>query len=155
MSSNVSKIITAIRSLQKKRYPNLLINQKVGYSVSEEEARAIAAGAGLQFVDFREDILTTDKTIILGAFTRAQFQSWLNNEATQRSGLFLWNADTLISTWDESIRKAFFREFLLNGVNYGPSTVLESRLGCSFNLEEVHNGDIKILNIDKIDFLGV
>ncbi|MBV5327185.1 MAG: hypothetical protein JZU65_06025 [Chlorobium sp.] len=155
MSSHVTQIISAIRSLQKKRYPNLLINQKNGYSISDDEAKSVAAGAGLQFIDFRDDILGTDKSIVLGAYTRTQFQGLLNYTATQNSGIFLWNADTLITTWDVSAQKAFFREFLLNGVNYGPSTVIESRLATSFELEEVHNGEIKVLNIDKIDLLEV
>jgi hypothetical protein len=107
----------------------------------------------LYFVDFRDDVLPIDSTIKLGAYTRSEFQEWLNTATNNHSGILLWNADVLISTWEESARKAFFKEFLLNGVNYGPSTVLVSWLGSSFDLEEIHNREIKVLSMDKIDFM--
>jgi hypothetical protein len=154
MFSVVSKLTSAIRSLANSRYPNLLINQSCKQSLSEDEARLVAMTAGIRFIDFRDEILPTDTTITLGAFTRSEFQDWLNAAAKENSGILLWNSDVLISTWDERGRKGFFKEFLLNGVNYGPSTVLVSWLGSNFDLEEIHNGEIKIVNIDKIDLMG-
>lgn len=153
MNTQVSKIIKVIQSLNNNniRYPNLLINQSIKQPLSGEAARSITEGAGLKFIDFREDVLLFDKTITLGAYTRSEFQELLNNSTKTNSGILLWNGDDLITTWDERNRKAFFKEFLLNGLNYGPSTVLVSWLGNSFDLEEIHNNEIKIINMDKID----
>lgn len=153
MNLHTSKIISAIRSLSNNRYPNLLINQTTKNTLSEDMAKSVSNGAGLHFVDFRDDILLSDTTITLGAYTRSEFQEWLNCAAKKHSGVLLWNVDVLISTWKESFRKAFFKEFLFNGVNYGSSTVLISWLANEMDLEEVHNGDIKILDMDKIDFM--
>lgn len=153
MTTHESKIVAAIRSLASKRYTNLLINLSSKVPLSDDSARSIANSAGLHLLDFRDDILPNNPNIKLGAYTRSEFQEWLNSAATQHSGLFLINADVLISTWDESVRKAFFREYLLNGVNYGPSTVLVSWLGSSFELEEIHNGEIKVLNMNNLDFM--
>lgn len=147
----IQKIISVIRSLNDSRYPNLLINQSSKQALTDDAAMLVAKGAGLNFIDLREDALMTDKSIILGAYTRSEFQEWLNSAANKHSGILLWNADVLISTWDESIRKAFFKEFLLNGVNYGPHTVLVSWLASSFDLEEIHNREIKILNMNNIN----
>jgi hypothetical protein len=153
MNTQVSKIIKVIQSLNNNniRYPNLLINQSIKQPLSDEAARSIAEGVGLKFIDFREDVLPFDNTITLGAYTRSEFQELLNNSTKTNSGIMLWNGDALISTWDERDRKAFFKEFLLNGLNYGPSTVLVSWLGSSFDLEEIHNNEIKIIYMDRID----
>lgn len=153
MTTHESKIVAAIRSLASKRYPNLLINLSAKVPLFDDSAQSIANSAGLHLMDFRDDVLPNNPNIKLGAYTRSEFQEWLNSTATQHSGLLLINADVLISTWDESVRKAFFREFLLNGVNYGPSTVLVSWLGSSFELEEIHNGEIKVLNMNNLDFM--
>ena len=148
-----SKIISAIRSLKNSRYPNLLINQSINQALSDDSAKSVASGADLHFINYRDDVLPADSSVILGAYTRSEFQDWLNTAARTHSGILLWNADVLISTWDESVRKAFFKEFFLNGINYGPSTVLVSWLGNGLELEEIHNREIKILNMDKIEFL--
>ena len=153
MTTYENKIVAAIRSLASKRYPNLLINLSSKIPLSDESVRSIALSAGLQLLDFRDDVLPNNPNIKLGAYTRSEFQEWLNSTAAQHAGLLLINADVLISTWDGSVRKAFFREFLLNGVNYGPSTVLLSWLGSSFELEEIHNGDIKVLNMNNLNFM--
>lgn len=153
MTTHESKIVAAVRSLAFKRYPNLLINLSSKVPISDDSARAVADSADLHLMDFRDDVLPNNPNIKLGAYTRSEFQEWLNSTATQHAGLLLINADVLISTWDESVRKAFFREFLLNGVNYGPSTVLVSWLGSSFELEEIHNGEIKVLNMNNLDFM--
>lgn len=154
MLTQEGKIVSAIRSLGKSRYPNLLISQSSKQTLSDDAAKSIAQTAGLHYLDFREDILPNQPEIKLGAYSRSEFQEWLNNTSKLHSGIFLVNADVLISTWDEPIRKAFFKEYLLNGVNYGPSTVLVSWLGRNFELEEIHNGEIKILKMDNLDSMG-
>lgn len=155
MTIQVSKIIKAIQSLNNNniRYPNLLINQSNKQSLSDDEAMSIAKGVGLKFINFLEDVLSIDNTITLGAYTRSEFQEWLNTSTKTNSGILLINGDDLITTWDERDRKAFFKEFILNGINYGPSTVLVSWLGSSFDLEEIHNHEIKVINMDKIDLM--
>jgi len=154
MANIERKIVSAIESLRSRRYPNLLINQSTRIPLSEGTARSIAAASGLHFLNFRDDVLPNASEIKLGAYTRGEFQEWLNAAAQQHGGLLLTNADSLISTWDERDRKAFYKEFLLNGVNYGPSTVLISWLGSTFDLEEVHNGEIKVLDVNNLHTTG-
>lgn len=153
MTVHESKIVAAIRSLEGKRYPNLLINLSAKAPLTDDSTQAVARSAGLHLMDFRDDVLPNNPNIKLGAYSRSEFQEWMNITAAQYSGLLLTNADVLISTWDEPVRKAFFKEFLRNGVNYGPSSVLVSWLGSNFELEEIHNGEIKVLNMNNLDFM--
>jgi hypothetical protein len=151
MANIEREIMSAIESLRSRRYPNLLINQSTENPLSEGTARSIAAAAGLHFLNFRDEVLPNASEIKLGAYARGEFQEWLNVVVQQHGGLLLTNADPLISTWDQRDRKAFYKEFLLNGVNYGPSTVLVSWLGSTFDLEEVHNGEIKVLHMNNLN----
>lgn len=106
-------LIEIVRSLQKRRYPTLLIVQDDSFPISVEISQAIAKACSLQHVNYRDDVLTQDQSpIVLGVYLRGQFREWLKAKAREDGGLFVVNADELISSWNDSERKAFFVDFL-------------------------------------------
>lgn len=152
MNNNVQIILDGIQSLKGKRYPNLLIVQGKNNILSEETYKLISEKSGIKFVDYRDDVLLKDDTIIRGAYTRSEFQSWLNDKASENNGLLLWNCDDIIVSWDNRNRRAFFKNFLLDGINFGPSTILISWLEDAWDLDEYHNHEIKVVYLDNLSF---
>jgi hypothetical protein len=72
----------------------------------------------LKVVDFREQVLTHESSvIILGAYSRGQFITWLIGEARSAGGILVHRADEVIAAWPEPERKAFFMEFLRTECN--------------------------------------
>jgi hypothetical protein len=103
---------------RERRYPVVVVIQSPDCSISFPEARNAASAQSMRCIDYREDVLAkADSGIILGAYSRNQFLSWLRTQARSNDGLIVDNADDLITTWDETERYAFFRELMRTECN--------------------------------------
>ena len=153
MDSQVLCIVKFINALKNKRYTNLLLSQSPQNNITVRALETVCAATNLTLVNFRDEVLSVDSSIVLGGYTRSDFQELLNAYTLQRSGMLVYKADDLISTWEASERKAFFKEFVFNGINYGPPTVLMSRTSHGIDLDPIHNREVRVLLLDKLTSL--
>ncbi len=109
----VSYLTDIVEESRDKRYPTVLIMQSDGSPVSTEQMISISSHNKLRYIDYRAEVLLKeDSPVELGAYLRVQFRDWLRLTASMEGGMFVNNVDELISSWDDSNRKAFFIDFL-------------------------------------------
>lgn len=112
MSTIATWLETAIQNLRQRRYPTLLMLEGETPRMSGEAWEEACRRSSIQLIDYREDVLAKDASIVLGAYTWGEFLRWLRTRASASGGVLLVNGDALVSTWDSAERKAFYREFI-------------------------------------------
>ena len=109
----VSFLAKVIVQLQDRRYPTVLLIQSDSSAVTIDQAKAVSEQNCLSYIDYREEVLQKDDSQVeLGVYLRGQLRDWLLLTASKERGIFINNIDELISSWDDSNRKAFFIDFL-------------------------------------------
>lgn len=112
VTRDMRKLVELIEALRSRRYPTLLFSQGNGVGSSTADLRSVAQTCSLRFIDYREDVLSSESSPVIGSYLRSQFREWLREQARQSGGIFVVNADELISSWPEEERRAFFIDFI-------------------------------------------
>ena len=118
MTLSVALFQELIGSARSRRYPTVLLAIEAPEQIRPDTFAEVGTACGLAVVDFRKDVLSCEGSgLVLGAYSRGQFITWLVGEARARQGVFVYQADEVIAAWPEADRKAFFVEFLKTECN--------------------------------------
>ena len=113
MTRPTEKLIKVVKSLQKRRYPVILVLQYENASLTSRDVELVSQTCTLSRINYREDVLARPASgIILGAYLRGHFVEWLLEQARKTDGLIIEKVDELIASWPEPDRLAFFMDFL-------------------------------------------
>ncbi len=112
MDMSVPSLAQLMGALKDRRYPTLLLQERVPSPARREDLRRAAQACGLRVIDYREDVLMSCNPPVLGSYLRTQFREWLREQARRFGGIAVVNADDLIGSWDDGDRRAFFSDFL-------------------------------------------
>jgi hypothetical protein len=74
--------------------------------------RDAAERTGSKHLDFLSLASSGQTPVTVGAFMRHHLVAWLKERARETGGIWVDNADTIIVTWPDDERRAFFMEFL-------------------------------------------
>lgn len=147
MTQVANKIIELINSLQKRRYPTIIVIDDDSSPITKEDINIVTKECSLRHIDYFKDVISNpDNSITLGAYHRGRFIEWILEQARSSNGLLIEKTGSLISSWLEEDRKAFFMEFLrteCNSPNDSTSRipiVLISRMAGNFNLPTSKRG---------------
>lgn len=142
--TRIPTLVEHYEALADRRYPVMLVIQSGESQCPSELTRNAAEQSGASYVDFLEHASSPGSSVRAGAFMRHHFIAWLKEQARESNGIWVDNADTIIVTWTEDERKAFFMEFLRTESRREDGSavpiVLASVLAGQFNLPEEPRG---------------
>lgn len=112
------ELIRLVQSLQRRRYPTILVALEDEAPLGPVDIGHIVDKCVLRHVNFRDDVLTRpERNIILGAYLRGEFLQWLIGAAREAGGILVEKADEVIAAWPREDRRAFFLELLRTQCN--------------------------------------
>jgi hypothetical protein len=148
---NLSLLVGRYGTLHDRRYPTMLVAYTRRSDLSADLFRLAARETGASHVDVVQATNKGELHATVGAFMRHHLLAWLKEKSRTDRGLWVENADSVISTWTEREQRAFFMEFLKteSRSSDGSATpiVLASALAGRFNLPEEPRGQGLVVRV--------
>lgn len=100
-----------LKKLYEIRYPAMIIASK-NTDVLHVLVDNLSDIKNADIVNFLKDILSKNKSLILGSYDRVDLLIWLLNESRKNRLLVVYNLEPLFATWSINELKIFVKEFL-------------------------------------------
>lgn len=134
MDEMLKELSRIVNSLKERRYPVLLITEKV----DRDKLVALAENIDATYIDYLDDVMLSEDGPIPGAYQRWRLCEWLKEKAKSLGTLIVDEVEPIISTWDDRDKKAFYKEFLKTESK--SPIILVSPIGRNFQSKSYERG---------------